>query len=378
MPRASRFGELSKLPSGRYRARYTHVGHRWKAPSTFHSREAAEHWLYEQHRLIELDAWTPPDQQARAGQTKSVTVGEWIRQWLTLKAPAWKPSTLQDYTATINRRILEVPGKAAALRDIPLAQLTRADIAEWFDNIEAQFGHQPYNRMAYKRLKTALQAAVERDYIPANPAQLRMKPPPAKRKELPTTEDMHAILAELSGVHRFIAVLTLFHGMRIGEVLALRRRDVVDDGERIVMQVRGTAYRKPGVGMVRMDAPKTTAGVRDVPVFPRFHDEVRGWLRHVGDAADTPVCAVAGKMMMDTTHRNALGRAKARAGVSADISPHYGRVWLITTLVEAGMTIPAIGEILGQRDLKTITEVYMRTSEARKREVLDAVNGALG
>lgn len=42
--------------------------------------------------------------------------------------------------------------------------------------------------------------------------------------------------------------------------------------------------------------------------------------------------------------------------------------------MEAGLTIPAIGEILGQRDLKTITEVYMRISEQRKAEVLAKVN----
>ena len=42
------------------------------------------------------------------------------------------------------------------------------------------------------------------------------------------------------------------------------------------------------------------------------------------------------------------------------------------------MTIPAIGEMLGQVDLKTITEVYMRTSDARRQEALERVNEALG
>ena len=41
------------------------------------------------------------------------------------------------------------------------------------------------------------------------------------------------------------------------------------------------------------------------------------------------------------------------------------------------MTIPAIGELLGQVDLKTITEIYMRTSDARRREALQRVNDSL-
>ena len=41
------------------------------------------------------------------------------------------------------------------------------------------------------------------------------------------------------------------------------------------------------------------------------------------------------------------------------------------------MTIPAIGELLGQVDLKTITEIYMRTSNARRQEALQRVSDSL-
>ena len=41
------------------------------------------------------------------------------------------------------------------------------------------------------------------------------------------------------------------------------------------------------------------------------------------------------------------------------------------------MPIPAIGEFLGQRDLRTITEVYMRATDDRKAAVLDSVNATL-
>ena len=37
------------------------------------------------------------------------------------------------------------------------------------------------------------------------------------------------------------------------------------------------------------------------------------------------------------------------------------------------MPIPAIGELLGQVDLRTITEVYMRSTEGKKREVIRQV-----
>jgi hypothetical protein len=40
------FGEVSKLPSGRYRARYRELnGHRVSAPNTFATRGEADRWL---------------------------------------------------------------------------------------------------------------------------------------------------------------------------------------------------------------------------------------------------------------------------------------------------------------------------------------------
>ncbi|MCG7253103.1 hypothetical protein QPX51_10285 [Corynebacterium pseudodiphtheriticum] len=59
------------------------------------------------------------------------------------------------------------------------------------------------------------------------------------------------------------------------------------------------------------------------------------------------------------------------------ITPHYGRVWLITTLAEQGMTPAAIGEILGQVDLKTITETYMRASQTKTKEMFERVDNML-
>lgn len=379
MPAKRKFGELSKLPSGKYRARYTHEGTRWSAPKAFYTHDAAAEWLLEQRRLIELGIWQPPVKQATQKEATQ-TVGQWLKKWLDLSTPTWKPSTLQSHQAVIERRILTTTGDAAQLRDIPLSHLTRKDIAFWWDALTMQYGAQPYNYSAYKRLRTALGAAVSRDLIPANPASgLKISRPAPTRKELPSTEDMQAILEEMEGRYKIICILTFFHGMRIGEVLALRRKDIEDQGNKIIVHIRGTAYRKVGIGMVRLNSPKTSAGLRSVPLFTKFNDDIRTHLQQwVGTSPDAFLCTTGtGEIVMDTSYRSVLNRAKKRAGVDTNITPHYGRVWLITTLIEAGMTIPAIGDILGQRDLKTITEIYMRTSEERKQEVLNTVNDML-
>ena len=54
------FGEISQLPSGRYRARYTGPdGNRHNAPVTFVAKMDAEGWLVEQERSISRGEWQP-------------------------------------------------------------------------------------------------------------------------------------------------------------------------------------------------------------------------------------------------------------------------------------------------------------------------------
>lgn len=390
-PKKRRFGQIDTLPSGRYRARYTGPdGRLHKADRTYRDKDDARGWLRKEEILIELDHWTPP--ASRTPEVQGLTVGQWVGQWLELRkhgGDKLKPSTLLDYESTLNRRLLKVEGRAAFLRDVRLSHVTKKDILTWWDAINLQFDSPPYNRNAYTRLKTALGAAVERELILANPctiqaAKTRVKP---KRKELPEVEVMDAIIEHMGasniqsdGRARLVAVLTLFHGLRIGEALALTRKDIVDTKDSITVRVRRNAHRVPREGMKVMDTPKTDAGWRDVPIFPRFHEHVRWHLKTFpGKPTDYLFQTATGKLMMDTSCRSIMYRAKDRAGY-ADIkmTPHYGRVWLITTLAEAGMPIPEIGRILGQRDLRTITEVYMRASETKRTEVLSAVNHALG
>ena len=284
-----------------------------------------------------------------------------------------------NYRTTLDRRILTITGKAGRLRTIPLVRLTRRDVIDWWDALTIQFGYQPYNRAAYVRLRTAIQAAVDRDLIPTNPVDVkeaRHKPKPA-RKELPEAATMQKIVDNLNPTHKIIGILTFFHGMRIGEVLGLRRKDITITGDTILIHIRGNAYRTSD-GMKYQDTPKTSASHRTIPVFKKFHQDIIEHLATIGDSPDAFICTTgSGKIILDTSYRSVLHRAKTRAGITERISPHYGRVWLITTLVEQGMTIPAIGELLGQVDLKTITEIYMRTSNARRQEALQRVGDSL-
>ena len=62
------FGQVSRLPSTRYRARYTGPdGALHSAPWTFETSGDAEAWLVDERRLIS-GRWTPPKVRAEVAQ----------------------------------------------------------------------------------------------------------------------------------------------------------------------------------------------------------------------------------------------------------------------------------------------------------------------
>ena len=85
----------------------------------------------------------------------------------------------------------------------------------------------------------------------------------------------------------------------------------------------------------------------------------------------------SGKMVMDTSFRSVLARAKETAGVSPDIDPHTGRNWLITRLAEQGAHLKEIGRLLGQDDVTTILNVYLKVRAERTTSLMEKVSATL-
>lgn len=363
------FGTIERLKSGKFRARYTGPdGNRYTAPGTFWDEVDAQIWLRGVHREMELGKWQPPARNPH----KNDTLAAWCARWLDLQTHL-KPATRHSYQRVLNSRILNTP-----LAGLPVSAVTRARVMEWWDTLQLEYPTPAINNHARMLLKTVMQAAVERDMVTVNPVQVKRIPHATKRKQLPTTEQLDMLVERVAPRYKLLAVLCFFHGLRAGEACALRRRDVVEVPGGFEIHVQGTMSADVDGHPYRSESPKTRAGRRIVPVWHRFNQLMKDWLTAHPGGPDDPLCmGVRGTWVAPGTLTAACKNTCKKWLPGVHITPHNGRVWLITTLAEAGMPIPAIGEILGQRDLKTITETYMRASEDKKRSVLERVNARL-
>jgi len=75
MARARSFGNIRRLPSGRYQTRYWHLGEQLAADTTFASKTDARHWLATTEADMVSGVWVDPD----AGR---VPFGEYAERWV--------------------------------------------------------------------------------------------------------------------------------------------------------------------------------------------------------------------------------------------------------------------------------------------------------
>lgn len=380
------WGSTRTLKSGRVQARYTGPdGRGYRAPETFPDQLAAYGWLAEIRKTIDLGTWEPPREEPPAPPAPKVpTVGEMVKHWLdqcrvAVASGDMRETSLVTYTGIAESRILGHEWLTAT----PVDELTPVMVARWWQTITTDHPEtRDRNKRAYAKLRTALGYAVEYGHIHYNPVIVRAarKRPARKRKTLPTTPELLSILNQAPDRFKLAVCLCLFHGLRVSEALGLRAgcfESALDGG--IGVRVEGGVSRVPngsgGVMMKWHDKPKTDAGYRVVPVLAEFVPLVREHLRRFTNSPeDLATTTAQGRVMMDTSFRSMFNRARDRAGANPEITPHYGRNWLITRLAESGATPKEIGAVLGQEDVSTIVGVYMKVRETRPVELMAQVS----
>lgn len=277
------FGQIAKLPSGRFRARYsdpfgrlTEDGKqlRHPAPFTFQTKGDAEAWLVDEHRLVSSGNWTPPADRAAAKRMRSQTLGDYAPGWLANRKVKGQPladRTRDHYQDLLDRFILPWFG------DVELKAITPEFVGQWYDTAAAD--RPTYQAHAYSLLRAIMRTAADptknngRPLIPFNPCGISGGGSSGKKRRVrpATAEEVAAIVAALPERHRLMVLLADACALRFGEIAELRRHDV--DTRNAVIHVRRGVVRSKSAGVVAK-APKSDAGIRDVPIPPDILDVV--------------------------------------------------------------------------------------------------------
>jgi integrase len=361
------WGWIRKLPSGHWQASYTGPdARRHTAPATFATKMAAEHWLSDEHRLVERGEWTAPALRAAQRRATGVTVAEYAGTWIAQRAKI-KPRTRIGYQELLARLI------APTLGALPLKSLTPDTVRAWYAGLGDD--HPRRNSHAYGLLHAICATAVSPDrLIDDQPCQISgVMNPPARRSPVILSVAEVGKLADTIRPERLKALILVaaWCGLRWGELIELRRADVSVGAEMLTV-TRAVTHR----GGCRIDTPKSGRG-RIVYVPPHVQAELKQHLDTF--VAEEPGAllfgAVRGCHLNDKVFRNYLVPALAAIG-QPNVRIHDLRHFAGTQTARVANLPETMGR-LGHSTAKA-SLIYQQIAQGRDAEVAVALSRLAG
>lgn len=187
-------------------------------------------------------------------------------------------------------------------------------------------------------------------------------PRPRKERRLPLVLDATEVVALLAAIanpkHRTLVMLLYSAGLRVSEAVRVRWEDI--DAARGMVAVRGGKGRKDRMSLLSrraLDALVQYAATQVAPpsgwVFPGERPE-----RHLATRSV----------------QNILTAARRRAGIRKKVTPHVLRHSFATHLLESGVDLRSIQELLGHASPKT-TQIYTHVSVRRLERIRSPLDG---
>lgn len=381
-----RFGYIRKLPSGRYQASYQNPdGQRSNAPSTFTHKADAQAWLTAERRLIEYGDWTSPKAReeaaeeaarleaerqasaARAAETlaKVPTVSEWVEQCIQERQRRTR-RPIKQTTADNYRKLAKLNLAGTELGDMRITEVKRADVHAW------RWGGPPSKTRtqggkAYELLVSAFDDAVVAELIDATPCTLRGagSPDRAREPQVLSLEEVDRFLDAVDDQWARVALtIQVTCGLRIGEVLALRAKDL--DLKAQTVTVAGTVAKVNNGGKreIVVQEPKTRASLRTLSLLPDTIDELQAWRSSKPrlKADDLLFPDSFGKPLNDDVLRRIQKKA-ALAIDRADLKDHDLRATAATLAANAGASVREIQAMLGHTTPTMALQYQVATAE---------------
>ena len=208
------------------------------------------------------------------------------------------------------------------------------------------------------------------------PLPTRISKPPVRPRELPvlTAEDqkrLEKVLRTGMDATKLGIYISLYTGLRIGEVCALAWEDVDLAGR--VIYVRHTAARirceENGAAVTRyvIDRPKTKSSLRCVPICSRLLEVLTAL---AGTGASAYVASDRPGFLNPRTLEYRYAGLLRSSGIPY-VNFHGLRHTFATRCVEAGMDVKSLSEILGHASVSVTLNTYVHSSMERKRAELE-------
>lgn len=299
-----------------------------------------------------------------AAAAERLTLLQWLEFWYeNYKKNDVKGNTDEWYQTQIYVHLL--PSIPSTLK---LQNVTPDHIITIINTLREK-GLSDYNvYRLYIILDSAFKQAVHNRTLAWNPVAAIPKPKYKKNEKPPLKkDDLDKLLDVLDMEDRWglATYLILATGLRIGELLALRWKDVDFANKRLT--VSGTVTRLKGQGLSITD-PKPGNAASEIPISD-FAIQLLQYCKIMQqnmyntnpdfiNKHDTVFCTSIGTIISPENYRRAFAKQKEKAGIAINATPHTLRKTFATRLLERGTDLQTIKELLRHSHIDVTTEYY--------------------
>ncbi len=295
---------------------------------------------------------------------------------------------------------IDIMRKILPFANIPIQNVTRSII-----NIQSQLlteYSQSVITKVWQQLQGAFNEARIRDIVDKNPFELKgylMKPKsskPTKKIDALTIDEEERFIKELDkgyDDYTIVFYMAIYTGMRISEILALKREDI--DFENKKIYVRKTLSHVDKGRILLENTTKTYAGMRDVPMLNTLYDKLveykidkkKGFLFlkdgnfiHATNfnARFQKLCKNA-DIRVYKKKKGIMGGRKTKKIYQCDITKskvntHMLRHTFATRCIENGVSPVVLQRILGHKDIQVTLNTYTSVFNEFKEKEIEKIN----
>lgn len=363
------FGNIRKLPSGRYQARYRGPdGQLRPAPVTYERKSDAARWLSLREAEISKGEWIAPELGAQKFE-------EYAEAWM--RDRVLKSTTVELYTGLLKNHLYPTFGK------VSLSEIDEAAVRRW-RKARLQAGptaKRPFGPVtvakAYRLLHAIFETAADEDRLVAhNPCNIKgAGQEESDEREIVPLPVVFKLAETVPVRYRALVLLATFADMRWGELAGLRRENI--DLTACEIRITQTLVESgKGKSRLHFDTPKSRAGKRTVAFPEEIAGEIRWHLERFAEPGKHGLVFVGpkgGRLRRNNFHEDVWSKAREGVGLP-DLHLHDLRHTGGTLAAATGATLKELMARLGHSSVRAAM-IYQHASRDRDRLIAKGLGG---
>jgi len=361
----ARHGEnIYKRKDGRYEGRYV-IGKTSSGKTRFgyvYGRHYAE--VKKELLLKKAEQNSRPACKGRC----EATMDEWLMHWMESELlGSVKASSYQTYLNLVNRYL--VP----ALGHMRLSAITPGIVNDFVVQLKQSGLSYSTTKNAYRLLAAAMRCALDEGLIRKNPcSKIKIQRSEQEEQRVLNRAEQQVIRTS-AAASDLPAILSLYTGMRLGEICALKCSDI--DMEKKTITVRRTVQRichgrnneNGRKTMLMIGTPKSTRSHRVIPVPDFVLEQLKNLIQQKD--SESFVFGTALTAAEPRTIQRRFKRFMQRLGILG-VHFHSLRHSFATRLLELGVDIKTVSVLLGHGSIKTTLDFYAHSLLDQQRSAV--------